>query len=130
MNALTIEGGQLMATPDTCQTPQPLGTVPVPYPNIAMPPVASSTTTKVLIAGMPALTKNSRISISSGDEAGVAGGVACGQIMGEAKFTSGSFRVKLEGSAAVFFGSLTTQNANNAVGCVLMTGQFTVSIMS
>lgn len=119
-----------MATPDTCQTPQPSGTVPVPYPNMAMSPIASPTTYKVMIAGMPALTKNSKISISSGDEAGVAGGVACGQIMGEAKFTSGSFRVKFEGDAAVSFGSLTSQNANNAVGCVLLVGQFSVSIMS
>ncbi len=119
-----------MATPDTCNTPQPSGTVPVTYPNTASPSVAESTTSKVLIGGMPALTKASKVSISSGDEAGTAGGVTCGKIMGEAKFTSGSTSVKLEGNAAVYFGSPTTQNDNNAVGSVLSVSQFTVSIMS
>ena len=131
MNALTTEGGELMATPDTCNTPQPSGTVPVTYPNTAKPSLAESTASKVIVCGLPALTTDSKISISSGDEAGTAGGgVTSGQIMGEAKFTSGSSKVKLQGSAAVRFGDATGQNANNAVGNVLSISQFKVSVNS
>ena len=81
--------------------------------------------------GMSSCMTTVSSAVTVGDEAGTAGGgVAGGQIMGEAKFTSGSTKVKMEGSAAVYFGGITSQNANNAVGSVLSVSQCKVSIMS
>jgi hypothetical protein len=48
-------------------------------------PTSTASITKVIIR-MPALMVNSMISMSSGDEAGVAGGVVSGMNMGQPKF--------------------------------------------
>lgn len=131
MFAVTKQAGQCFAMPDVCKTPAPPAPpVPIPYPNIAMPMMGNPATTKVLIAGMPALTKSSKITISSGDEAGVAGGVVSGKIMGPAEFIMGSMKVKLEGNPAVRLGDPTKQNDGNAVGAVLAPSQAKVMIMS
>ncbi|MEO7031575.1 MAG: DUF4150 domain-containing protein [Herbaspirillum sp.] len=131
MFAVTKQAGQCFAFPDVCKTPAPPAPpVPIPYPNIAMPMMGNPTTTKVLISGMPALTKASKITLSSGDEAGVAGGVASSKIMGPAEFIMGSMKVKLEGNPAVRLGDPTKQNDGNTVGSVLAPSQAKVMIMS
>ena len=130
MFAVTKEKGQLMANPDVCQTPTPGGPVPTPYPNIAMPQVGNPATTKVLIHGMPALTKASQMQPTNGDQGGVSGGVVSGKIMGPAKFLMGSLKVKLEGNPAVCLTHTTQQNDNNAVGSVLAPSQNVVDITS
>jgi hypothetical protein len=120
-----------MAMPDVCKTPAPPGPpIPIPYPNIAMPMMGNPATLKVLIAGMPALTKASKITISNGDQAGVAGGVMSGKMMGAAEFTMGSMTVKLEGNPAVRLSDPTKQNEGNAIGSVLAPSQAVVMIMS
>ena len=131
MFAVTKQNGLCMAMPDVCLTPAPPGPpVPVPYPNMAMPMLGNPATTKVLIVGMPALTKASKISISSGDEAGVAGGVMPGKIMGAAEFIAGSMTVNLEGHAAVRLSDPTKQNEGNCAGSVLSPSQAIVMIIS
>lgn len=131
MFAVTKQNGQCMAMPDVCKTPAPPGPpIPLPYPNIAMPMLGNPATTKVLICGMPALHKASKITISSGNEAGVAGGVASGENLGPAEFIMGSAKVKLEGNPAVRLGDTTKQNDGNAVGAVLAPSQNVVMIMS
>jgi len=131
MFAVTKQSGQCMGMPDVCKTPVPLAPpVPIPYPNIAMPMMGNPATMKVLIAGMPALTKASKITISSGDEAGVAGGVVCGKNMGPAEFVMSSLTVKLEGNPAVRLGDMTKHNDGNIVGAVLAPSQAVVMIMS
>ncbi|HTN67413.1 MAG TPA: DUF4150 domain-containing protein [Burkholderiaceae bacterium] len=131
MFAVTKQNGQCFAMPDVCKTPAPPAPpVPIPYPNIAMPMMGNPATTKVLISGMPALTKSSKITISNGDQAGVAGGVASSKIMGPAEFIMGSMKVKLEGNPAVRLGDPTKQNDGNAVGTVLAPSQAKVMIMS
>ena len=131
MFAATKAGGQLMAMPDVCQTPAPPGPpVPIPYPNIGMPPTANPVTTKVLIGGMPALTKASKIQPTNGDQAGVNQGVVSGKIMGPAEIIMGSTKVKLEGNPAVFMGNPTKQNDGNAVGSIIQPSQNKVMIMS
>jgi uncharacterized Zn-binding protein involved in type VI secretion len=95
-----------------------------------MPMMGMPTTMKVLMCGMPALTKASKISISSGDEAGVAGGVVSGKMMGPAEFVLGSLVVKLEGNPAVRLGDPTKHNDGNAIGSVLAPSQAVVMIMS
>ncbi|TDY97876.1 UNVERIFIED_ORG: uncharacterized protein DUF4150 [Herbaspirillum seropedicae] len=131
MFAVTKQAGQCMAMPDVCNTPiPPAGPVPIPYPNIAMPMMGNPATTKVMISGMPALTKSSKITMSNGDQPGVNGGVVSGKIMGPAEFIMGSMKVKLEGNPAVRMGDTTKQNDGNAVGAVLVPSQVKVMIMS
>lgn len=129
MFALTLQGGQILAMPDVCKVPAaPLPPIPTPFPNLANPMLASPVTTKVLLAGMPALTVASSIPLSSGDEGGSAGGVVSAVLMGKASFVQGSAKVMLEGKPAVCMGASTLQNLNNASGQVLQAGQTKVMI--
>lgn len=94
--------GVTTAFPDVCKTPSPGGPVPIPYPNIAMSSDASKGAKKVKFDGNPACTKDSVFSMSTGDEAGSAGGgVASNKIKGKAKFVAFSPNVKIEGKNAV-----------------------------
>ncbi len=131
MFAVTKQNGQCMAMPDVCKTPVPPGApVPMPYPNISMPMMGNPATLKVMICGMPALTKASKIPMSNGDQPGVAGGVASSKIMGPTEFILSSMKVKLEGNPAVRLGDTTKQNDGNAVGAVLAPSQAKVMVMS
>lgn len=132
MFAVTKESGQCMGMPDVCLTPvpPPVTQAPIPYPNIAMPMMGNPATAKVMIHGMPALTKASTISMSSGDEPGVNGGVASGTDMGQMEFTMSSQKVKLEGNFAVRLSDMTKHNGGNAVGNVLAPSQPVVMVMS
>jgi hypothetical protein len=132
MFALTKAGGQCLAMPDVCKTPTPAGPVPIPYPNIAMPAQANPVVNKVSICGAAALNLNSKISMSNGDQAGVAGGVVSNKIMGEAQFTMGSLTVSIGGAPAVKLTSPTTQNGAppNAVGVTLAPSQAKVMILT
>ncbi|NUU02187.1 DUF4150 domain-containing protein [Herbaspirillum robiniae] len=130
MFAVTKQNGQCMAMPDVCKTPAPPAPpIPIPYPNIAMPMMGNPATLKVMISGMPALNKGSKIPMSNGDQPGVAGGVASSKIMGPAEFVMSSMKVKLEGSPAVRLGDTTKQNDGNAVGAVIAPSQAKVMIM-
>lgn len=110
--ASTNGGGQCFAFPDVCKTPTPAGPVPIPYPNIAMLNQASSGTlsSKVKIVGNKAATKDTEISMSSGDEAGSVGGVVSNKMKGSAKFKQGSSKVKIEGKGAAYLGAMVGQN--------------------
>jgi hypothetical protein len=131
MFAVTKENGQLFAFPDVCKVPAPPAPpIPTPFPNTAMPQMGNPATTKVLIHGMPALTKASKIEPTNGDQGGAAGGLVSGKMMGAATFVSGSTKVKLEGNPAVYLGCPTQQNENNAMGSVLAPSQGIVLIMS
>ncbi len=132
MFAVTKQGGQCMAAPDVCNTPDPVtgSPIPIPYPNMAMPPMGNPATNKVLISGMPALTKSSQISLSSGDEAGVMGGAVSGKNMGMTEFIMGSMKVQLEGNPAVRLSDPTKHNDGNTVGAVVAPSQTKVMIMS
>jgi len=110
--ASTNGGGQCFAFPDVCKTPTPAGPVPIPYPNIAMLNQASGGTcsSKVKIVGNKAVTQDTEITMSSGDEAGSVGGVVSNKIKGPAKFTQGSGKVKIEGKGAAYLGAMVGQN--------------------
>ena len=104
MFALTRKGGVCTSTtPDVCKTPSPAGTVPIPYINVfqcsMVPP--NKACSKVFIDGSPALHVKSQTTMSNGDEPGTAGGVVSGKFIGKGEFINGSFKVKLEGKAAV-----------------------------
>ena len=108
----TTAGGMAIGFPDACKTPTPAGPVPIPYPNTAMMNQAAtgSCTNKVKIVNKPALTSKSKVPISTGNEAGSAGGVASSKIKGEAQFTKTSTKVKLEGSPAAYHTCTMGQN--------------------
>jgi hypothetical protein len=126
--ASTSAGGMCMGMPDVCLTPAPPAPpIPVPYPNIAQCAMANPGTasTKVMIANMPALMLNSMITLSSGDEAGVNGGVVSGQFIGPAKFLKGSSKVLVEGKPGAYLTSQLGQNgaSPNTVGTQIAPSQ-------
>ena len=131
MSAATKEAG-LMAMPgplDVCKVPAPPGSpIPMPFPNMASPPTASPVSEKVFFNGMAALTKKSVIPMTDGDQAGTAGGVQSGKIMGPGKFTTGSTKVEIDGNPAIHLGATTTQNDGNGVGAYTTPSQAVVVI--
>ncbi len=92
-------GGISIAFPDVCKTPAPPAPfVPIPYPNIAMSSDTAKGTKKVKCDGNPVCTKDSNFKMSTGDEAGSAGGgMISSKIKGKAEFVMFSFDVKFEG---------------------------------
>ncbi|MGB2907670.1 MAG: PAAR-like domain-containing protein, partial [Candidatus Aminicenantaceae bacterium] len=85
----------------------------IPYPNIAMANQAKGSTAskKVKIVNKKALTTKTEISMSSGNEAGSAGGgMISSKIKGPAKYKKGSSKVKVEGSPIVHLTSMIGQN--------------------
>ncbi|MFW5836822.1 MAG: DUF4150 domain-containing protein [Desulfovibrionaceae bacterium] len=129
MFACCKENGMALAFPDVCKTPMP-APVPVPYPNMGQMMMAAPGAEKVLISGMPAVNKSCEIMPTEGDTAGVEMGVESSTIMGPGKFTAGSMKVRIQGSAAQRMGDATTQNKQNAVGTVIEPSQEKVMINS
>jgi len=102
VNMLTVvhqaSNGVTIAFPDVCQTPSPAGPVPIPYPNIAQSSDTDAAAKKVSNDGNAICVKDSNFKMSTGDEAGSAGGgVASGKIKGKAEFVNFSFDVQFEG---------------------------------
>ena len=90
--------GITIAFPDVCKTPSPGGPIPIPYPNIAKSSDTSKGTKKVKCDGNSTCVKDSNFMMSTGDEAGSAGGgVVSNKIKGKAEFVNFSFDVKFEG---------------------------------
>jgi hypothetical protein len=91
--------GVTIAFPDVCKTPSPAGPIPIPYPNIAKSGDTGQGTKKVKCDGNSICHKGSNFSMSTGDEAGSAGGgVVSNKIKGKAEFVNFSFDVKVEGN--------------------------------
>ncbi len=133
MSAATKEGGMVMTSGplDICKVPAPPSSpIPMPFPNIGALASATKECQKIFVDGMPALNKKSVIPMTDGDQAGVAGGIQSGKIMGEAKFTMGSQKVIFEGDAAVFMGNTCTQNEGNGVGALSVPSQNLVMVQS
>ncbi len=109
-------GGMSMVFPDVCKTPTPGGPIPIPYPNIGQATNTSKGTKKVKIDGKMAMVKGAKYSMTSGDEAGSAGGVISSKIKGEAEYMMYSFDVKFEGKNACRLGDPLWHNKKNIVG--------------
>jgi hypothetical protein len=121
-----------LAFPDVCKTPAPPlpNPVPIPYPNIAMVNMATRTSTKVKFVSMEVVTMSSEIPSSSGDEAGVQGGVVSGGNLQKCQFKKGSSKVKVEGQPCIHLTSPTAQNGSNsnAVGAQIVPSQVKVLV--
>ena len=98
--------------PNTCKTPP--GPVPVPYPSIALLNQATKTAKKLKIMNKQAVTTNSEVQKTMGDEGGVAGGVVSQQNMGKMTIKKGSTKVKGMGHPLAHLCSSTGQNGMNA----------------
>ena len=115
MPAATKAGGMCFGAPDVCLTPAPPGPpVPVPYPNTAQLAATTGTVAKVLVENKETVAQGARIPNSSGDEAGVNGGVISGVNMGPAEPKVFSSKVYLAGRKAVTLTAVTGQNGGNA----------------
>jgi hypothetical protein len=86
----------------------------MPYPNLGMCMQANGQSTKVKFSGAWALTVSSKIPMSTGDEPGTIGGVVSNRFKGEVQYKKGSGKVKVQGKAAVYAGSMTGHNGSNA----------------
>ena len=110
-------GGMSMVFPDVCKTPTPGGPVPIPYPNIGQATNTSKGTKKVKVDGRMAMVKGAKYSMSTGDEAGTAGGgVISSKFKGDCEYMMYSFDVKLEGKNACRLGDPLWHNKKNIVG--------------
>jgi hypothetical protein len=109
-------GGMSTVLPDVCQTPSPAGPVPIPYPNIGQAANTSGGPSTVTTDGSMPMTKDAKYSMSSGDEAGSAGGVMSGCIKGEAEFMMYSFDVKFDGKNVCRLGDPLFHNKKNTMG--------------
>jgi uncharacterized Zn-binding protein involved in type VI secretion len=108
--------GVAMATiPDVCKTPSAGGPIPIPYPNVAMSSDLMGGTSTVTIDGCSAAIQGSKFIKSTGDEAGVAGGVASNVNMMEATFLSFSPTVTLDGKPACRLTDKMLMNKGNTV---------------
>lgn len=120
--------------PDVCLTPAPPAPpIPIPYPNIAMLPMALPPTTnmKHLIMMMPAHNLGTTIPMSNGDNVGVNLGVASGMVMGPARNTMGSVTFFTGGMPATKFLSTSLQNLSNVPGgMTLVPSQFKLILLS
>lgn len=109
-------GGMNTVFPDVCKTPTPAGPVPLPYPNVGTASHTSGGPAAVTVDGQMPMVKGAKYTVTSGDEAGSAGGVLSGVIQGEAEFLLYSFDVKLEGRNACRMGDPLLQNKKNGLG--------------
>ena len=103
--------------PDVCKTPAPPGPpVPIPYPNIAMSMDLMKGTKKVKAdGGMMCAIDGSEFMKSTGDEPGVAGGVASSTFIKEATWITFSMDVKFEGKGACRLTDKMFHNHQNTV---------------
>src|ERR1019366_9480269 len=92
--------------PDVCKTPVPPSPspVPIPYPNI------------VTTDGQMPMVKGAQYTRSSGDEAGVAGGILSSINMSFCEFMLYSFDVKFEGNNVCRMGDQLFHNKKNIMG--------------
>ncbi|MDR2405156.1 MAG: DUF4150 domain-containing protein [Deltaproteobacteria bacterium] len=118
MFALTLKGGMAQSTaPDVCKVPAPpAGPIPTPFVNIFQLNMANPSTAsqKIFFDGAPALNAQTKFLLSSGDEAGVAGGVVSNRFIGPGSFSpaTASKVVTLEGKPAIAMGAMTFHNGD------------------
>jgi hypothetical protein len=122
--------GTDMGFPDVCLTPTPAGPVPIPYPNIAMGPMAIPNCPTILFMCMPVHNLGTTIPMTNGDNSGVNMGVASGTVMGPSRHVTGAFTVLLNGMPATRMTSVSLQNSTNCPGVRLVPSQALVLLLA
>jgi hypothetical protein len=100
------------AVPDVCKTPSPGGPIPIPYVNMAMDSDLTDGADSVKVEGNPAGITSSKLSTSTGDEAGSIGGIVSSKFKGSASWTTASLDVKADGKSVVRFLDSILHNGN------------------
>ncbi len=128
----TQMAGMDFAMPDVCLTPTPVGPVPIPYPNIALPMTAIPSQFKVLALAMPAHNLMTTVPMSNGDNAGVSMNPLSGMVMGPRRHLMGSFKTLIGGMPCTKMLSPTGQNGMSpgAFGMSLAPSQVKVIVLS
>jgi hypothetical protein len=110
-------GGMSPVFPDVCKTPSPAGPIPIPYPNIGKSSDTSKGAKKVKTDGQMPMVKSAKYMMSTGDEAGTAGGgVISSKFKGECEYMMYSFDVKFEGKNVCRLGDPLFHNKKNIMG--------------
>jgi hypothetical protein len=102
--------------PDVCKTPSPAGPIPIPYPNIGKSSDTSDGPKTVKTDGKMPMVKGAKYKMTTGDEAGSAGGVLSSSTKGEAEYMLYSFDVKFEGKNVCRLGDAMFHNKKNIMG--------------
>lgn len=119
---IAVKDGMCFAFPDILDTTIPsVGTVPIPYPNIAQLSDADGASDNVKAGGIEVILEDSEISSSTGGEASDSGGT------GACTFDAASSSVKANGKGIVRQFDATKQDDDNATGMV-MQGNATVLV--
>lgn len=130
--ASSKQGGLCFSFPDVCKTPTPGGPVPIPYPNTGMVMQCSKTASKVKFCNKEAVSKNSEMSRSQGDEAGTLGGVMSNVNMSKVVYKKCSSKVKVMGHQVAHLASMTGHNGSNSnmpAGAQIAPSQVKVLVM-
>jgi hypothetical protein len=90
--------------------------LPIPYPNIGQASDTSQGPTSVKTDGQMPMVKGAKYMKSSGDEAGVAGGIISSVNMSECEFMLYSFDVKFEGNNVCRMSDPLFHNKKNIMG--------------
>ena len=110
-------GGMSTVFPDVCKTPAPPAPpVPIPYPNVGQSSDTTGGPSTVTTDGQMPMVKGAKYMKSSGDEAGVAGGVMSSVNLGECEFMMYSFDIKFEGNNVCRLGDPLFHNKKNIMG--------------
>ena len=108
--------GMSTAFPDVCKTPSPAGPIPIPYPNIGKSSDTSGGPKKVKTDGSMPMTKGAKYQVSTGNEAGTAGGIISSKTKGACEFLLYSFDIKFEGKNVCRLGDPLFHNDKNIMG--------------
>jgi len=127
MFANTQAGGIDSAFPDVLLTPPAMA--PVPYSNTAQGAQGVSPASNVFLQGMPAHNMATKVPLSDGNNAGVAG-VASGTVGAAARPTTGAFTVLFDGMPATRLTSTNQQNTTNASGARVTPSQTKVLLLA
>ena len=125
MFATTQMGGIDFGIPDVCKSP-----VPIPYPNIAARPMGVGAAYNILTGCAPTHTLLTVVPLSSGDNAGVLGGVVSQTCMGPSRRLTGAFTVLYNGMPGARLTSMGTQNTVNCVGLTIVPSQVTLLVLA
>jgi uncharacterized Zn-binding protein involved in type VI secretion len=109
-------GGMSMVFPDVCKTPTPGGPIPIPYPNIGQASNTSQGSSTVKADGNMIMIKGAKYMMSTGDEAGSAGGVLSSVFKQECEFLMYSFNVMIDGGNVCRMGDPLWHNKKNICG--------------
>lgn len=117
-------GGLDLAAPDVCLTP-PVP-IPIPYVNLAFGITAIPNVLHIMFSGMFAHNLGTIIPVTTGDEPGVAGGVASGTVKGLSRHITFVSNILVAGLPATKMTNLSLQNTTNIVGLRILPSQLQV----